>query len=214
MVTPLLEDARRFRRRYWFKEGHFSELWPWSCLVRGSEGQARMRVTVTAPPASHLDMSTAHRPTWTPAQGKERAAGSRQYSSRDMAQQTKLKFRCVLSADSTALLTCVRRQPGQTAQSDIAKLDLRAELLLAEQEARDRKRKAEGKPVETLAIDSGKDADADDEANKRRKLLEEALEMDKDDGDDDNANEEKPTNGDSAAQGAARWVNDSYLTHG
>ncbi|QRW25367.1 cell cycle control protein Cwf15/Cwc15 [Rhizoctonia solani] len=37
-------------------------------------------------------MSTAHRPTWDPAQAKDVKSGSRQYSSRDMASQTKLKF--------------------------------------------------------------------------------------------------------------------------
>ena len=40
-------------------------------------------------------MSTAHRPTWDPAQAREVKGGSRQYSVRDMAAHTKLKFRCV-----------------------------------------------------------------------------------------------------------------------
>lgn len=40
-------------------------------------------------------MSTAHRPTWDPAQAKEVKGGSRQFSVRDMASHTKLKFRCV-----------------------------------------------------------------------------------------------------------------------
>ena len=39
-------------------------------------------------------MSTAHRPTWDPAQAREVKGGSRQYSVRDMAAHTKLKFRC------------------------------------------------------------------------------------------------------------------------
>ncbi|KAF8525793.1 Pre-mRNA-splicing factor Cwf15/Cwc15 [Hysterangium stoloniferum] len=109
-------------------------------------------------------MSTAHRPTWDPAQAKEVKGGSRQYSSRDMAAHTKLKF----------------RQPGQTSTSEVAKRDLRAELLAAEQEARDRKRKAEGLPVESMAvIENG-----DDEGNKRRKLLQEAVDLDKDDDDE------------------------------
>ena len=42
--------------------------------------------------------------------------------------------------------TAMRRQPGQTSAAEVAKRDLRAELLAAEAEARDRKRKAEGKP--------------------------------------------------------------------
>ncbi len=78
---------------------------------------------------------------------------------------------------------------GQTSTSEVAKKDLRAELLAAEQEARDRKRKAEGKPPLTLENGSASSAavPADDEANKRRKLLQEALEMDKD---DDNESED------------------------
>jgi len=83
-----------------------------------------------------------------------------------MAQQTKLKF----------------RQAGQNALSDVAKRDLRAELLIAEQEARDRKRKADGKPVATLSIEN---TSTDEETSKRRKLLQEALELDKDDDEED-----------------------------
>lgn len=62
------------------------------------------------------------------------------------------------------------------------KRDLRAELLAAEQEATNRKRKAEGKPP--LAVEDGP-VPADDEANKRRKLLQQALDLDKDDDDED-----------------------------
>lgn len=42
-------------------------------------------------------MSTAHRPTWDPAQAKDVKGGSRQFSVRDMAAHTKLKFRYVLN---------------------------------------------------------------------------------------------------------------------
>jgi len=123
-------------------------------------------------------MSTAHRPTWDPAQAKDTKAGSRQFSVRDMAAHTKLKF----------------RQPGQTSTNEVKKRDLRAELLAAEAEARNKKRKAEGKPLleedvrKAAAIEAPKEgtpAAEDDEANKRRKLLQEALEMDKDDDEDD-----------------------------
>ncbi|KII95484.1 hypothetical protein PLICRDRAFT_129282 [Plicaturopsis crispa FD-325 SS-3] len=113
-------------------------------------------------------MSTAHRPTWDPAQAKDVKGGSRQFSVRDMAAHTKLKF----------------RQPGQTAASDVAKRDLRAELLAAEQEARNKKRKAEGLPP--LALEDGP---ADEEANKRRKMLQQAIDLDKDDDDEDESGE-------------------------
>ncbi|CCM03947.1 uncharacterized protein FIBRA_06100 [Fibroporia radiculosa] len=115
-------------------------------------------------------MSTAHRPTWDPAQAKDVKGGSRQFSVRDMAAHTKLKF----------------RQPGQTAVNEVARRDLRAELLVAEQEARERKRKAEGKPA--LAVENGRNDEGED-ANKRRKLLQEALALDRDDDEDEDAGE-------------------------
>lgn len=72
------------------------------------------------------------------------------------------------------------------------KRDLRAELLAAEAEARNKKRKAEGKPpleddVTPRALIEG-GVGEEDEVNKRRKLLQEALEMDKDDDDDEGKN--------------------------
>ena len=66
--------------------------------------------------------------------------------------------------------------------------------MAAEAEARNKKRKAEGKPPleedvrRAAAIEAPKEgtsAAEEDEANKRRKLLQEALEMDKDDDDDE-----------------------------
>ena len=80
------------------------------------------------------------------------------------------------------------RQPGQTSTTEVAKRDLRAELLAAEAEARDRKRKAEGKPLLAVEAAAGTEANGlgqDEESNKRRKLLQEALELDKDDDDED-----------------------------
>ncbi|KAF4598831.1 hypothetical protein EYR38_007239 [Pleurotus pulmonarius] len=119
-------------------------------------------------------MSTAHRPTWDPAQAKDVKGGSRQFSVRDMASHTKLKF----------------RQAGQTSVDEVKKRDLRAELLAAEQEARNKKRKAEGKPP--LPVENGSStAEVDEEANKRRKLLQDALEMDKDDDDEGEDDDDK-----------------------
>ncbi|KAG8218225.1 Cwf15/Cwc15 cell cycle control protein-domain-containing protein [Butyriboletus roseoflavus] len=80
-------------------------------------------------------MSTAHRPTWDPAQARNVQGGSRQFSVRDMAAHTKLKF----------------RQPGQTSTGEVARRDLRADLLAAEEEARNKKRKAEGRPPVAIA---------------------------------------------------------------
>ncbi|EJD08352.1 Cwf15/Cwc15 cell cycle control protein [Fomitiporia mediterranea MF3/22] len=124
-------------------------------------------------------MSTAHRPTWDPAQAKDVKGGSRQISARDIASHTKLKF----------------RQPGQTATSDVVKHDLRAELLEAERAAREKKRKAEGKPmVEDEPAPPAVASVGDSETNKRRKLLQEALELDKDD-DDESSDEKREAKG-------------------
>jgi len=75
-------------------------------------------------------------------------------------------------------------------ESDLCvSLVVSAELLAAETEAKNKKRKAEGKPP--LEEDAPRQmieatpAAEDDEANKRRKLLQEALEMDKDDDDEE-----------------------------
>lgn len=73
---------------------------------------------------------------------------------------------------------------------EVKKRDLRAELLAAEQEARNKKRKAEGKPP--LPVENGSStAELDEEANKRRKLLQDALEMDKDDDDEEEDEDHK-----------------------
>ncbi|KAN0109864.1 Pre-mRNA-splicing factor Cwf15/Cwc15 [Russula decolorans] len=128
-------------------------------------------------------MSTAHRPTWDPAQAREVKGGSRQYSVRDMAAHTKLKF----------------RQPGQTSVSEVKKTNLRAELLAAETESRAKKRKAAGLPVEDVSPVVPVAAIEDEESKKRRKVLQDALEMDKDaDSDDDaDADADSPKGGDA-----------------
>ena len=77
---------------------------------------------------------------------------------------------------------------------EVKKTDLRGELLAAEAEARAKKRKAAGLPVEDESSVVPRAAIEDEEVKKRRKVLQEALEMDKDadsdedgDGDDDDA---------------------------
>lgn len=105
-------------------------------------------------------------------------SGSRQFSARDVASQTKLKF----------------RQPGQTSTADVQKRDLRAELLKAEQEARQRKRKASGGAFLGSDAPVAEIEDRNPEEIKRKKLLQEALELDKDDDDEPEVkNEENGT---------------------
>ncbi|GMK59677.1 hypothetical protein CspeluHIS016_0802830 [Cutaneotrichosporon spelunceum] len=120
-------------------------------------------------------MSQAHRPTWNPTMGRESKAGTQQVAKLALASHTKLKF----------------RQPGQTTASDVARRDLRAELAAAERAAQDKKRKAAGLPplASAGAIENG-DANGEDEAAaKRRKVLEEAAELDRDDSDSEDEEE-------------------------
>ncbi|CAE6470296.1 unnamed protein product [Rhizoctonia solani] len=158
-------------------------------------------------------MSTAHRPTWDPAQAKDVKSGSRQYSSRDMASQTKLKF----------------RQAGQTSVSDVKKRDLRTDLLLAEHEAKNKKRKAAGQDPLPLppalaaltanatpvaAIENGP-SEEEDPAAKRQKMLQEALELDRDDDDDEEAKAKDKGKGKATAndiEGKARDLEEEIAT--
>ncbi|BEJ10696.1 hypothetical protein CspHIS471_0101180 [Cutaneotrichosporon sp. HIS471] len=112
-------------------------------------------------------MSQAHRPTWNPTMGRESKAGTQQVAKLALASHTKLKF----------------RQPGQTTSSDVARRDLRAELAAAERVADDKKRKAAGLPP--LAIGNGNEDGEDEAAAKRRKVLQEAAELDRDDSSDE-----------------------------
>ncbi|POV97102.1 hypothetical protein PSHT_14766 [Puccinia striiformis] len=117
-------------------------------------------------------MSSAHRPTWTPAMGKDARMNTKQYSSRDIAGHTKLKY----------------RQPGQDSISDLARRDLKLELEIAERESAAKRRRAAGllpinedkneKQSETKLLEDGTDEES---KTKRRKMLKEALLADKDD---------------------------------
>lgn len=92
---------------------------------------------------------------------------------------------------------------GQTSVEEIKKKDLRAELLAAEHEARNKKRRAEGLPP---LEDSPSQASPplDEETNKRRKLLQEALELDKDDEDEEEDEDVKMEK--ESEKGDNRWV--------
>jgi len=104
-------------------------------------------------------MTTAARPTFDPARGYDSKAPTLQYSSRDLAQHTKLKY----------------RQTGQLTKEELEKIDLKEELLKAEREY------FETRPKGT-SYDNGSVSE-DQLAEKRRRLLIEAA--DKDDSDDD-----------------------------
>jgi len=84
------------------------------------------------------------------------------------------------------------RQPGQTSSEEVKRRDLRAELLAAEQEARERKRRADGTFVadseSTGLVIAVEDGDAE-ESSKRRKLLQEAIRTERSEEDDDDDDE-------------------------
>ncbi|KAK2762581.1 complexed with cef1p [Arachnomyces sp. PD_36] len=129
-------------------------------------------------------MTTAHRPTFDPARGKDSLRGPA-YHQRLLPAHTQLKV----------------RQPGQGGDADSEKRDLRAELLKAEAAhfAKTKgvkeepssptdtpKRRLEGAPDE----DGG---EVEDPEAKRRRILEETrdIDADSDGGSDDSSSEEE-----------------------
>jgi hypothetical protein len=96
------------------------------------------------------------------------------------AHQAQVSVRPSTRVQHALTLVARDRQPGQTSTGEVARRDLRADLLIAEEEARNKKRKAEGKPP--VAITRGAE---DEDTLKRRKLLQEALELDRDDDEDE-----------------------------
>lgn len=130
--------------------------------------RAHVQLRVFAPILTYL-------PSPDPAMGRETKGGSRQYSDKDMASHTKLKF----------------RQPGQTSTAEVTSADLRRELLIAERKAQDKKRKAMGLgPLPPLLLDGVAIVDGEAKGEeggdaKRRKMLESVVGLDRDDDDED-----------------------------
>ncbi|KAK4050468.1 complexed with cef1p [Microbotryomycetes sp. JL201] len=136
-------------------------------------------------------MSSAHRPTWDPAQGKAARGNSRIYSVRDMASHTRLKF----------------RQPGQGSTTEVARRDLKAELVAAEREAAERKAKGQSGFVadrKLLALENEQaQSEADATEAKRRKVLASVGNLDADDDDDNDDDDDDDEDDDGKEQGAA-----------
>ncbi|KIW00610.1 pre-mRNA-splicing factor cwc15 [Verruconis gallopava] len=139
-------------------------------------------------------MTTAHRPTFNPAQGKEAQRGPA-FHTRLLPAHTTLKF----------------RQAGQGGTADEGARDLRAELLKAEAAAKAKKlgktideheeEQSRSTPKRALeAAEDEADDEEDPEAKRRRLILEQAAEEDADsagssedessDDDDDDDDEE------------------------
>ncbi|KAK7988155.1 mediator of RNA polymerase II transcription subunit 18 [Apiospora arundinis] len=136
-------------------------------------------------------MTTAHRPTFDPARGKEALRGPA-YHQRLLPAHTQLKY----------------RQPGQGGAADPEVRDLRSELLAAEA-AHFAKTKNGGalpapesdevsasngtkRPLALTSQADGHDAaeEEEDQEAKRRRVLEESRDIDADDDDDDDSEED------------------------
>ncbi|CAG8588700.1 11566_t:CDS:2 [Ambispora gerdemannii] len=107
-------------------------------------------------------MTTAARPTFDPARGRDSKAPTLQYSSRDLAAHTKLKY----------------RQTGQLTQEELDRVDLKQELLKAEHEHFEKARKEGGIGASASAVDKSVGSI---EERKQRLLIEAADEDDEDD---------------------------------
>jgi protein CWC15 len=123
-------------------------------------------------------MTTAHRPTFDPAKGKEAQRGPA-YHQRLLPAHTFLKH----------------RQPGQGGAADQAKRDLRAELLQAEaihfakkngtyvadEEPSVDTKPSSKRPIDAVAHDDNEDADEEEQKRRRIEILEKYREVDADD---------------------------------
>ena len=140
-------------------------------------------------------MTTAHRPTFDPARGKEAQRGVA-YHQRLLPAHTQLKV----------------RQPGQGGDADAEVRDLRAELLAAEAAhfAKTKGASGAGSGTETtapkraledtpLGLDGPEDEDPD---AKRRRILEETrdIDADSDGANDDSSDEESDDDEDEEAE--------------
>lgn len=123
-------------------------------------------------------MTTAHRPTFDPARGKEAQTGPA-YHQRLLPAHKLLKT----------------RQPGQGGAAGLVQRDLRAELEKAEETVRARKSGAiteDGERGEKRKVIEGADGveEEDEETKRRRIILEEARDIDADSADDSASEEE------------------------
>ncbi|EST09410.1 Pre-mRNA-splicing factor Cwf15/Cwc15 [Kalmanozyma brasiliensis GHG001] len=143
-------------------------------------------------------MSTAHRPNWAAAKGRESKAHlSAQRTVQDIAQHTKLKFRAPAQASSTA-----------SGSESGGRRDLKRELESAEWAARNVKRAREGLEPLTRA-----DEEVEGEEGKRRAAIQAALELDKDSdadssSDDDDDDEEGKERSKSPSAGQIKEESD------
>ncbi|KAJ6131277.1 hypothetical protein N7523_001737 [Penicillium sp. IBT 18751x] len=141
-------------------------------------------------------MTTAHRPTFDPAQGKEALRGPA-YHQRLLPAYTHLKV----------------RQPGQGGDADNEVRDLRAELLQAEAAHFAKKNglpvdgqaaaepNAPKRQLESTPADGGESGETEDPEAKRRRILEETRDIDADsDGSEEESSDEESDDEDESAE--------------
>ncbi|KAL1991238.1 hypothetical protein VTN49DRAFT_5742 [Thermomyces lanuginosus] len=135
-------------------------------------------------------MTTAHRPTFDPARGREALRGPA-YHQRLLPAHTFLKT----------------RQPGQGSQEEIAKRDLRAELLAAEAahfaKKNGQKQETPAEPTQPpkRQLEEGLEDEEEDMEAKRRRILEETRDIDADSvGSEDESSEEDSDDEDEEAE--------------
>ncbi|TVY38635.1 Pre-mRNA-splicing factor cwc15 [Lachnellula cervina] len=132
-------------------------------------------------------MTTAHRPTFDPARGKDAQRGPA-YHQRLLPAHTQLKV----------------RKPGQGGDADNAPRDLRAELLQAEAV---HFAKIKGQPIPELEsepatntskrqLENGGEGEEEDPDAKRRRVLEESRDVDADSEDDEEDSSEDDSDDD------------------
>ncbi|KAK9712423.1 complexed with cef1p [Basidiobolus ranarum] len=122
-------------------------------------------------------MTTAARPTFDPARGKDNSAPSKIYSARDLANHTKLKF----------------RQTGQGTQEEVDKINLRKQLFLAEREHFENQKKSSGQnqldEKERKLLEDSKRLDADDSEENSEDSEEDSEDSSEEEDDDDDTAE-------------------------
>lgn len=141
-------------------------------------------------------MSSAHRPTWDPAQGRSDTRHvSKNISVHALPSHKTLKYR-----------SGGGKVPSTTDHGEETRGELKARLARAERNARNKRRRTEGlEPEEGSDLSDGKMGD-DGEGFKRPKLPSAPTSVDEDDEDEDDADIESRARAILQEQGITEWV--------
>ncbi|KAK9235173.1 Pre-mRNA-splicing factor Cwf15/Cwc15 [Lipomyces kononenkoae] len=139
-------------------------------------------------------MTTAHRPTFDPARGKDSQAPTRIYHSRMLPAHTQLKYRKRGQGG-------VADRPDLTAEERVWEREaMKRELLAKEAESNEKKGRKSTSSTPQLLLEAGNNADEEDEEERRQKrrrmILEEAAKAQS-----ESDNEEQGDNADSGSGG-------------